>query len=72
MESTGKHKDMLDLLKTKDNAVHAGPSPQLVHSKDFLKLGAVCNHSVNNNLSIVPVEANGKIKDAMGVLWPML
>jgi hypothetical protein len=63
---------MLDLLKTKDNAVHVGHSPLLVHLKDFLKLRVVCNLLVNNNLSIVLVEANGKIKDAMGVLWPML
>lgn len=69
MESTGKHRDMLDLLKTKDNAVHVGHSLLLVHLKDFLKLRVVCNLLVNNNLSIVPVEANGKIKDAMGVFY---
>ena len=67
-ESTGDHKEPLDLSRTKANADHAGHSQPLVPSKDFQKSKEVaCSHSVSNNSLIALAEVNGATKDATEV-----
>jgi len=66
---TGLLLDQLPMLKTKDNVVHAGPSPPLEVLKDWAKLKDNSRASLNNNSLIA--QDHSETKPAMVVLWTM-
>jgi hypothetical protein len=66
---TGEQKELLLMLKIKDNVAHAGLSPQLVQLKVLILLQErpmLYNHSQNNNLSLA---TNFLIVDVMEDQW---